>query len=118
MQFSKAVPTGLCDLLRSSAKLPVIRAGLPAVHDKMPLHPIKLPLIRGMDRSKPIGKLSPKEQQLVQLINDGLSRALIAERLNITLSTYDSYRKSIRSKLGIRTQKDWAALLATLNRKD
>ena len=55
--------------------------------------------------------LSNKEAKLLELINQGKVRSEIADILCISVNTYDSYRKNIRSKLNIRNQADWARVL-------
>lgn len=56
-------------------------------------------------------KLSNREFEVLDLLCDGFSRERIADRLSISKLTYDSYRKSIREKLGIRNQSDWGKVM-------
>lgn len=56
-------------------------------------------------------ELSNREIQLIRWINKGYSRSEIADKMAMSIHTYDSYRKSIRSKLHIKNQADWARVL-------
>jgi DNA-binding CsgD family transcriptional regulator len=58
-----------------------------------------------------IEKLSARESEVLTLLCNGFSRDLIAETMGISKLTYDSYRKSIRAKLDIKNQSDWAQVL-------
>lgn len=58
-----------------------------------------------------IEKLSTRESEVLDLLCMGFSREKIAEKMNISKLTYDSYRKSIRQKLDINNQSDWARVL-------
>ncbi len=52
----------------------------------------------------PAGLLTYKEEQVVQLIREGLSSKQIAHRLNLSKAAIDSRRNAIRKKLGIGGQ--------------
>lgn len=56
-------------------------------------------------------RLSVREYEVLSLLGNGLTREKIAEELGISKLTYDSYRKSIRVKLEIKNQSDWAKVL-------
>ena len=56
-------------------------------------------------------QLSNREIQLIRLLNEGLSRSEIADRMAMSIYTYDGYRKNIRTKLRIKSQADWAQVL-------
>lgn len=62
-----------------------------------------------------IKDLSKRETELIECISQGLSRSEIAEKLNLSVHTYDGYRKSIRTKLHIKSQADWARILLLIN---
>ena len=55
--------------------------------------------------------LTNKEARLLELLSQGKTRCEIADILCISVNTYDSYRKNIRSKLDIHSQADWAKVL-------
>jgi DNA-binding CsgD family transcriptional regulator len=61
--------------------------------------------------SNALDKLSQREIEVVNLLRQGHPREKIASIMGISKLTYDSYRKSIRNKLDIRSQSDWARLL-------
>jgi PAS domain S-box-containing protein len=55
--------------------------------------------------SSKYNKLTPAEIRVANLVKDGKSTKEIAEFMNLSKSTIDSYRKSIRKKLGIQNEK-------------
>ena len=59
--------------------------------------------------------LSKRETELLHLLRKGLQRREVAELMQISLTTYDSYRKSIRNKLNVQSQADWARILLNEN---
>ncbi len=61
--------------------------------------------------SNALDKLSHREVEVVNLIGQGHTREKIADIMGISKLTYDSYRKSIRNKLDIKNQSDWAKVL-------
>ena len=73
-------------------------------------------LIRGMKSKSTNGleKLSHREMEVVNLLGQGHAREKIATIMGISKLTYDSYRKSIRNKLDIKNQADWARILSSL----
>ncbi len=48
-------------------------------------------------------ELTPREREVVQLVAEGLSAAMIAERLNVSPSTIDTHRKNAMTKLGLKS---------------
>lgn len=60
-------------------------------------------------------QLSPRENEVINLIMKGLKREEISKQMGISKHTYDGYRKSIRNKLGIKNQMDWLHALSLLN---
>ncbi|MDQ7026092.1 MAG: LuxR C-terminal-related transcriptional regulator [Anaerolineae bacterium] len=61
-----------------------------------------------LDRLRPaagvLEQLTPREQDMLKLLMEGLSNGEIAERLFITLSTVKWYNQQIYSKLGVRSR--------------
>ncbi|HTO73720.1 MAG TPA: response regulator transcription factor [Gemmatimonadales bacterium] len=51
-----------------------------------------------------LNRLTPRQQEVVRLIGDGLSSAEIAEQLNLTVNTVAFHRKRIRQSLGIDSE--------------
>jgi DNA-binding NarL/FixJ family response regulator len=52
-------------------------------------------------RSEPLNQLSVRERQVLQLLAEGHSAKISAERLKISAKTIEVHRKNIRQKLGI-----------------
>lgn len=63
--------------------------------------------------------LTPKELQMVNLIKKGISSKLIAEIMNISPRTVDTYRKNIRKKVGLKHKRvNLQSYLLSLNLPD
>lgn len=56
-------------------------------------------------------ELSSRELQLMQWLSKGHTRSEIADKMAMSVHTYDGYRKNIRTKLRIKNQADWARVL-------
>lgn len=56
-----------------------------------------------------MGTLSRREQQVLRLVDEGLSNAEIAERLVISRKTAGHHVSSILTKLGLRSRTEAAA---------
>jgi len=54
------------------------------------------------ERADPLGKLSAREREVLQLIAEGRTGAEIAERLALSQKTVETYRARLIEKLGIR----------------
>jgi DNA-binding NarL/FixJ family response regulator len=52
------------------------------------------------------GKLSPREQEVLRLLAEGLSRKEIAKRLFISPKTVENHRTNIMNKLGLHSNMD------------
>lgn len=61
---------------------------------------------RGEDNVFPIDTLSDREMEVLQLIGDGYSTRQIAEKLNLSSKTIDSYREHLKLKLNLATGAD------------
>ncbi len=61
--------------------------------------------------------LTPREKGLLELIILGYQRKKIAEKMGISIHTYDGYRKNIRQKLSIKSQADWMKVLYQLKKE-
>lgn len=48
-------------------------------------------------------ELTKREQEILDLIMEELSSKQIAEQLGISISTVETYRRSLFSKFGVRT---------------
>lgn len=56
---------------------------------------------RGADAGRLLSELSSREREVLQLVVEGVSSKDIAERLNISSTTVDTYRSRVMHKLGI-----------------
>ena len=56
-------------------------------------------------------ELTNREIQLIRWLRKGYTRSEIADKMAMSIHTYDGYRKNIRVKLKIRNQADWAQVL-------
>jgi DNA-binding CsgD family transcriptional regulator len=63
-------------------------------------------------------KLSLREKELVIHVQKGFTRSEIAERMAMSIHTYDKYRKNIRAKLELKTKMDWATLIVQFSDGD
>lgn len=54
----------------------------------------------------PIERLSDRELEVLQLIGEGLTSRMIAERLHLSIKTIDTYRENLKTKLGLRTANE------------
>jgi DNA-binding CsgD family transcriptional regulator len=69
----------------------------------------------GSSISRKIPKLTPRENEICNMIRSGLSSKEIARLLNISYRSVETYRNYIRKKLGITNQKiNLTTYLATL----
>jgi len=55
--------------------------------------------------------LTNREIQLIRWLGQGFTRSEIADKMAMSIHTYDGYRKNIRVKLQIKSQADWAQVL-------
>lgn len=56
-------------------------------------------------------ELTNREIQLIRWLRQGYTRSEIADKMAMSIHTYDGYRKNIRVKLQIKNQADWARVL-------
>lgn len=54
----------------------------------------------------PVDNLSDRELEVLQLIGQGLGTRQIAERLNLSVKTIDTYRENLKTKLNVRTANE------------
>ena len=74
-----------------------------------------MPCLPGCDQQlRAIERLTPREQRVVLELGCGLLNKEIAARLQISVATVESYRKSVASKLGVSGAE--LVRLATLHR--
>lgn len=58
-----------------------------------------------------LSALSAREIEILQSMAEGESRSEIAQKLSISVLTYDEHRKNIRNKLGLQSNADWALVI-------
>lgn len=59
-----------------------------------------------VEEQEPVGELTPREQEVLKLIAEGLSNAEIAELLVISAKTVDRHRENIMRKLNLHSRVD------------
>jgi DNA-binding NarL/FixJ family response regulator len=61
---------------------------------------------RVADTSDPLGALSPREREVLQLAAEGYGNPEIAEKLFISPRTAETHRTNLMRKLGLQSQTD------------
>jgi DNA-binding CsgD family transcriptional regulator len=56
--------------------------------------------------TSPVESLSDREMEVLQLIGNGYATRQIAERLNLSVKTIDSYREHLKLKLSLESGAD------------
>lgn len=64
------------------------------------------------DVDDPIGDLSKRDRQLLELLGEGLTNREISEKLFLSEKTVKNYVSSLLGKLGIQRRSQAAALIA------
>ena len=54
----------------------------------------------------PMSRLTEREQEVLELVAQGYTHAEIAERLELSIKTVDTYRQRVGQKLGLRTRAE------------
>jgi DNA-binding NarL/FixJ family response regulator len=72
---------------------------------------------RRATRSNPNG-LTSREQEVLELIAEGMTDAEIADRLVLSARTVGHHVSAILGKLGVRTRKDAARAFSSSDRSD
>ncbi len=63
----------------------------------------------GKESSSPVESLSDRELEVLELIGRGQTTRAIADRLNLSTKTIDTYRENLKSKLGLKTANELIA---------
>lgn len=74
-----------------------------------------------LDQEKSEGQLSSREQAVLRYLAEGHSYQEIADRLNLSVKTVESYRARISQKLGFRTKAElvrYALMTGLLSQED
>ena len=65
--------------------------------------------VEGKDEGRPAAEqLSDREAEVVRFIGEGLSTREIAEELNLSVKTIESYRANVKRKLGLKSGSELA----------
>lgn len=104
----KAFCAGASGYLLKNSKLEVIRQSILDVHEgKGAMSPsIAKKVISYFKPKEPQSQLTEKEQQVVQLLTDGLSYKMVADRLQISMHTVQSHIKNIYQKLHVHSKAE------------
>jgi DNA-binding NarL/FixJ family response regulator len=105
----QAICAGAVGYLVKNTPLPQLKESiLQVVAGGSPMSPgIARHVIQHFQPQKQLGEeLTPREQQIVQAIVDGLSYKLVAERLGISLDTVRSHIRQIYRKLQVNSKAE------------
>lgn len=104
----KAFCAGASGYLLKNSKLEVIRQAILDIHQgKGAMSPsIAKKVISYFKPNEPKSQLTEKEQQVVQLLTDGLSYKMVADRLQISMHTVQSHIKNIYQKLHVHSKAE------------
>lgn len=72
------------------------------------------PLQKGLSRDAEYGTLTPREQEVMRLLAEGLAPKEIAERLFISPKTAENHRANLMKKLGLHTNVELIRYAARL----
>jgi DNA-binding NarL/FixJ family response regulator len=67
--------------------------------------------LRGIGVEEPIGDLTPREGEVLQLIAEGMTNQEIASHLHLSVKTVEAHRTAMMKKLGLHNVADltrWA----------
>jgi DNA-binding NarL/FixJ family response regulator len=67
----------------------------------------------GMAPDNPLAELTDRELEAFDLIGRGLSTAMIAEQMNVSIKTIETYRSNIKTKLNLKDATDLIRFAAT-----
>jgi len=108
-KISGALTTGACGYLLKSALPREIVAAVREAHEGgVPMSPRVaqrvLQLLAALAPPPTQLRLAPREQELLQLLVDGLTNKEIAKSLGISIHTVDGYARSLFEKLGVHSR--------------
>jgi DNA-binding CsgD family transcriptional regulator len=104
----RAYPPLLKELWSISGGSTVLLSVVEGAHDQALGRAAGLPI---QLKRRGIGALSPREQEILALIGQGLTNAEIAQTLFVSVSTVKVHIRHIFEKLGVRTRTEAASLL-------
>ena len=88
------------------AALAAVRSGLTVVDTALASSLVPMGTVRPADNGKGRGELTERERQVVQLLSEGLSNKLIADRLGISDHTAKFHVNGVMMKLGSSTRTE------------
>jgi DNA-binding NarL/FixJ family response regulator len=116
--IARAARAGACALLpKDGALVEMLQAVRSAPRGQFLVHPA---LLAGADTesplsSAPVGVLTPRELQVLQLLGSGLGAQAIAAELGISVATCRGHVKNVLAKLGAHSQLE-AVVIGTQHR--
>ena len=69
---------------------------------------------KGIVRDTDYGRLTPREQEIMRMLAEGLPKSEIADRLCISIKTVDNHRSNIMKKLDLHSAMDLVRYAAKL----
>lgn len=104
----KALSAGASGYLLKNTKLTQIKKAILDIHSgKAAMSPSIAKKVINYFRPKPVhNSLTEKESQVVQLLSEGLSYKLIADRMQIKFQTVQSHIKNIYRKLHVHSKAE------------
>lgn len=107
----QALCAGAVGYLVKSTPLPAIKqALLDVLAGGSPMSPaIARHVMRYFRPAAPQARLTPREQQIVEALEQGLSYKLVADRLGISLNTVRAYIRTVYDKLQINSKSELLA---------
>lgn len=109
-------------VLKNSADLDVLRAIRTVQHGRRFVDSTVAASVLGeFEQQKPKARLSTRELDVLRYLAEGHSYQKIADRLNLSVKTVESYRARISQKLGFRTRAElvrYALMMGLLSSED
>jgi DNA-binding NarL/FixJ family response regulator len=104
----KALCAGASGYLLKNTRLEDIKKSILSVHDgQAAMSPaIAKKVIAYFQPKKPESPLTEKEQLVVQLLTDGLSYKMIAEKMQISINTVGTHIRNIYKKLQVNSKAE------------
>ena len=106
--ISHALDAGAKGALLKTAELAELRTAIQTVASGRTY--VSDEIRRIMDSDPPLPPLSPRQREVLESIVDGLTNALIAEKLGISLEMVKEHIKALFAKLNVSTRADAVAI--------
>jgi len=108
-------------VLKNSAEVDVLRAVRSVQRGRRFVDPTIAATVLGEFEQEKSPQLSARELEVVRYLAEGHSYQKIADRMNLSVKTVESYRGRISQKLGFRTRAElvrYALMMGLLSSKD